>query len=202
MNGTLKAVLAAGLVGLSAMPALGQGLLTDTLRPVAQPQANVGGRQIVGTFDDWHLTCPVVTNTGRSCEIGPVPADTISTDAATVPGDGPVRLVGRYPADNERAGPLPVFIATMPLGMLLSRGLRMQVGDNAAINLAIRSCHADAVLQGCVAPFQLTPTLENQFRRGLAVRITSFNLDGTSNQQDFSLIGFTRALEALSARAR
>lgn len=201
MTGLLRAALATGLFWLLATAALGQGLLTDALRPLSQPQTQAGARQIVGTFDDWQLTCPVVAEASRSCEIGPEPPDPVSTGYSTEGAEGPVRLVGRYPADSERAGPLPVFIATMPLGMLLSRGIRMQVGDNAAINLAVRSCHADAVLQGCVAPFQLTPTLENQFRRGLAIRITSYNLDGTSNQQEFSLIGFTRALEALSERA-
>jgi invasion protein IalB len=173
-------VFGAGLALMSASVACAQ-LLTDTLRPPeptdiadsANPQA----------FRDWTVDC---TNDATGCTMSPAASAYEGTN-------GVRRLFGRLIEVAARSGPVPVFVVEITLDYLLPEGVKVKVDGRSYGTLAVRSCHQG----GCLVPFRLEPGLLAAFRRGYTLELTLTSLDGATESVEISLLGFTRAFQAM-----
>lgn len=163
---------------LTAAPAAGQGLLTQSAPPLSQQDET----HTISTFGDWQLSCES-KGEQSSCRM------TIagSTDAA----GRPVAIQLASDAGND-AG--QIFFFLTPLDLLLPKGIEMRVDGGPVMRLAYRSCHAT----GCIAPFRMSGTVLKRFRRGYKLDVRLYSLDGKPMDIALSLKGFTAAFKALS----
>lgn len=162
-----------------AAPSLADGLLARASEPIL-PQAP----EQAGVFDDWRMVCemPEAPN-AQTC---------LLEQTVTAPGRDAVLLSFqiRHLDSGQKIG-----IVRVPLGILVSRGLTLQVDQRSIQRLAVRSCHAS----GCIVPLPMSGAIVRSFKRGLEARFGFASGDGTETVLTVSLIGFTKALAAFDA---
>lgn len=185
---TKVAIARAVLLFVFAAPAFAQPLLIESTRPLP---ATIPAMRIE-QFRDWQVACPNPkasndTQPAASCIMEP------SSTAYKV-GPGFRRLFGRIIVVPGQAKPVPVFVVETQLDLLLPEGITLQIDKRRPQKLAFRSCHID----GCLIPFRLSSQLETALRRGVTLKLSLTMLDGTKEQMDVSLLGFTKALKAIS----
>lgn len=186
-HGVVLAVIIWAIVGIQ--PIRAQPLLIESLRPVPTPVPQM----LVEQFRDWQVACPnpkasIDNQTVVSCIMEPSPL-------AYEGGAGALkRLFGRMITVPGKASAVPVFVVETQLDLLLPEGLTLQVDKRRPQKLSFRSCHND----GCLIPFRLSAQLETALRRGITLRLSLITLDGTMEQTNISLLGFTKALKALT----
>jgi invasion protein IalB len=83
----------------------------------------------------------------------------------------------------------------MPLGLLLTQGMLMQVDDADALRIPIQTCTA----QGCRTVVPLDATQDALFRSGTQLKIGLVSYRGQPIAMGVSLIGFGAGLDALMA---
>jgi invasion protein IalB len=91
------------------------------------------------------------------------------------------------------AGDTPTVLITFPLGILLSGGWQYQIDDTQKNILPFEICNFD----GCHAGVKITPQLLKAMKRGREMKITFFDAGQEEVKPVISLIGFTKAWEAL-----
>lgn len=94
-----------------------------------------------------------------------------------------------YLPDTEQ----PVALLTLPLGISLPPGARIQIDSNEALRFNIERCETN----GCRAGFSLNEDILNQFRKGLEARIVFHDGARRPISVPLSLRGFTAGLSAL-----
>lgn len=164
-------------------------LLIESLRPQVQPEPE----KLSEVFTDWVVTCPnpalADTNTTVS------PRCTMQPQASAYEGAANIkRLYAQMIAVNNNEAQVPVFVLETQLDLLLPEGILFQIDAGKPQKLAYRSCHAD----GCIVPFRLTSQMRAALRRGTNLKLTFKTLEGATGQVTISLLGFTRALQALA----
>jgi invasion protein IalB len=91
------------------------------------------------------------------------------------------------------AGEEPTLLVSFPLGILLSTGWQYQIDNNRNTVLPFEICNSE----GCHAGVKLTPQLLSAMKRGNEMKITFFDAGQEEVEPVISLIGFTKAWEAL-----
>lgn len=173
-------LLSALTTGASAQP-----LLIESTRP--RPAAIPA--MLIEQFRDWQVACPnpkVSTSNQGSCIMEP-------TQSAYKGGAGLRRLFGRMISVPGKADAVLVFVINTKLGLLLSKGITLQIDKRHPQKLAFRSCHAD----GCIIPFQLSKQLRIALRRGRTLKLSLTDSEGNRERATISLLGFTKSLTAL-----
>lgn len=87
-------------------------------------------------------------------------------------------------------------VVVLPLGIRLDKDLRLQIDDGAGFSFDIRYCTQD----GCYAFFDLTRDIVGMMKRGDEARFYFTTLDNKPLSIELSLVGFTKAAEAIAAR--
>lgn len=171
------------------LPVVAQPLLIESTRPLP---ATISA-MLIEQFRDWQVACPnpkasTDNLTAASCIMEPL-------SSAYEGGAGALkRLFGRMITVPGKTSAVPVFVVETQLDLLLPEGITLQVNNRRPQKLAFRSCHND----GCLIPFRLSPQLETALRRGITLKLSLTTLDGTVEQTNISLLGFTKALKAIT----
>tara|TARA_R110000850_G_scaffold94971_1_gene199888 strand:+ start:14086 stop:14424 length:339 start_codon:yes stop_codon:yes gene_type:complete len=84
-------------------------------------------------------------------------------------------------------------LLTFPLGILLSTGWQYDIDGGRKTVLPFEICNAD----GCHAGIKLDPQLLSAMKRGNTMRVRFFDAAQTEVNTEISLIGFTKAYEAM-----
>ncbi len=126
-------------------------------------------------FTDWQVTC----ETKQTCRL-----------SQTVTQPATARAILQARAFN---GEDPTLLLSFPLGVLLSPGWRYRIDGNDETVLPFEICDRT----GCHAGVKLTPELLAAMKRGSRMQVTFFDAARTPVVPVLSLLGFSRALEAL-----
>lgn len=165
----------------SIMACLATALLTlswGTPRVVAQDFAQVADPKVASpkqVFVDWQVTCAA----GQPCRMSQTVAQPATARA--------ILQARLYKGDD------PTLLLSFPLGILLSPGWRYRIDERAEAVLPFEICDAS----GCHAGVKLTPDLIAVMKRGSRMQITFFDAARTPVTPTLSLVGFTKAWEAL-----
>ncbi len=146
-------------------------LAVSTAIVVAQ-EADTTEAQI---FSDWRVAC----DEAQTCRI-----------AQTIVQPSTRRLILQM---KVFAGEEPTLLLSFPLGILLSTGWQYQIDGNRKTVLPFEICNSE----GCHAGVKLTPQLLKAMQRGSEMKITFFDAGQDEVEPVISLIGFTKAWEAL-----
>ena len=87
----------------------------------------------------------------------------------------------------------PAAIVTVPLGVLLPRGVGFQVDDGEKIRFAYERCDAS----GCTGGLVLTDTVIDALKKGKQAKFSFFSGTGQEVAVPVSLTGFTAGFNAL-----
>lgn len=126
-------------------------------------------------FDDWRLAC----DQDQPCRI----AQTI----VQFPSKRLILQVKIFKGDE------PTMLLSFPLGNLLSTGWQYQIDGGKTNLLPFEICNAD----GCHAGVKLTSTLIAALKRGRVLSVTFRDAGQAEVNPKVSLIGFTKAYDAL-----
>lgn len=85
---------------------------------------------------------------------------------------------------------------TVPLGILLPAGIRLNVDDTEIIRIPLQFCR----VEGCQGRFPLSDSIRASFEKGRIGKVIVRQPNGAELPIQFSLRGFTRGLAALEAR--
>lgn len=91
-----------------------------------------------------------------------------------------------------------VVMLRVPLGVLLSRGVQLEVDRAAPQVFPLHHCR----LEGCIALFPLTPRLRQTLESGREARVSFSVLDGRQVGVPVSLLGLAAGLKALDRSLR
>lgn len=134
----------------------------------------------IETFEYWQVICNQEPDRKSSCSMS------ISGMASAPSGRTVGIRLSQLPVKNKSNA---LFAIETPLDLLLSKGIEMRVDEGPLMRLAFRSCHKD----GCLAPFSMNAEISSRFRKGQALDIRLFELDGKPVEVRLSLHGFTAA---------
>lgn len=142
----------------------------------AEPGANgTRPRQDPQVFADWRLAC----DAEQPCRI---------SQAIVQPSTNRLILQVKAFAAEE-----PVLLLTFPSGILLSTGWQYQIDAGRPSVLPFEICNSE----GCHVGVKLDATLLNAMKRGSKMKVTFFDAAREKVTPEISLIGFTKAWEAL-----
>ncbi|WP_378212434.1 invasion associated locus B family protein (plasmid) [Aquicoccus sp. G2-2] len=139
----------------------------------AKGQAEISAEAQV--FSDWRVAC----DEAGSCRM-----------VQTIVQPSTRRLILQL---KVFAGEDPTLLLSFPLGILLSPGWQYQIDGNRKAVLPFEICNSE----GCHAGVKLTPQLLKAMKRGSDMKITFFDAAREDVMPVISLIGFTKAWEAL-----
>ncbi|KLN60280.1 hypothetical protein WH96_13990 [Kiloniella spongiae] len=128
-------------------------------------------------FGDWTALCTV--NEPLSCHINHI----------IVFGDNPNPVLALdigHPSENPAS---TIMIITLPLGIRLPSGFRIQVGDNIKRQYPFIRC----LRSGCQSEIQFDDELRDSFKRGTQGRVIFSDAVNKKIEIPFSLKGFTKA---------
>lgn len=163
-------------------------LLIENLRPQMPPEPE----KLSETFTNWVVICPNPALADAKNAVAP--RCIMQPQASAYEGAANIkRLFGQMIAVDRRKAQVPVFVLETQLGLLLPEGISFQVDARKPQKLAYRSCHAD----GCIVPFRLTSQMRTALRPGTSLKLTFKTIEGTTGRVTISLLGFTKALQAL-----
>ena len=95
-----------------------------------------------------------------------------------------------FPKDKQGARGVMI----LPLGMLLTEGVKMQVDEGQAFRFDVRYCTAN----GCFAFLTMGDPVLNMLKKGDTANISFKTLDGKDFSLSMSLKGFSKSLEGIS----
>ena len=87
----------------------------------------------------------------------------------------------------------PTALITFPLGILLSTGWQYKIDNQKGAVLPFEICNVD----GCFAGVKLSNSLINSMKRGNKMSIRFFDAAQSEVNPVVSLVGFTKAYEAI-----
>lgn len=85
-------------------------------------------------------------------------------------------------------------VVVLPLGILLTDGVQMQIDEHQPFSFKVRFCTAD----GCYAYLNLNETVLDLMRKGGKAVLSFRSLQGQNVEIPISLTGFTRSLAEIS----
>lgn len=140
--------------------------------PTAEEAKDDSGTQV---FSDWLVSCE-----GDMCRMSQV-----------VVQPSTQRLVLQV---RVFAGDQPTMLLSFPLGVFLSMGWRFQIDSGNETILPFEICNID----GCHVGLSLTDQLLRSLKLGSDMKVTFLDAAQAEVTPVISLIGFTRAYEAIS----
>jgi invasion protein IalB len=135
------------------------------------------------TYQDWIVRCGTVGEQQQErCQMSQEVSPQDSDQAI-------MRVAVLYPQNAD--GPAAIF--QLPLGIILPKGIAIQVDDGEAKRFPVQIC----VKQGCRADLPLEPSLLEQMKAGrnADVIIRSPRVKNGTARLPISLLGFTAAFE-------
>jgi invasion protein IalB len=157
--------------------------LAAAMAPALAPEVRAQQEAVVkATHGDWEVRCAEASG---ACVM-----------TQRVSGDSDNTL---YVVEVVRLPENPNAVAGMrvraPMGVLLTRGLQVQVDNGEAVQAPFVFCVQDV----CVAEIVLREQDLNVFRRGAVAKLTVYPAQApdTPQQGDLSLIGFTASYDEL-----
>jgi invasion protein IalB len=150
-------------------------------RPAAVPQP------VPETFEKWTLRCFQDAKGVQACRI-----ETVVLEANKRPQ---LAVTVRPPADASQP---PVATVTPPWGVLLARGIDMQVDGQPAMRIPVRTC----LPTGCLADFSLIETISGQWQKGATLKLTMAAANGQLLSIDVPLAGFPKAYARLLEKSK
>jgi invasion protein IalB len=97
-----------------------------------------------------------------------------------------------------KAGDLPTAVVTPPWGILLARGLVLQVDTQAAVQIPVRVCYPS----GCRADFTLIESLNGQLQKGTTLKVSMATTAGQALTIDVPLAGYPKAYARLLEKTK
>ena len=152
-----------------------------TPRPATVPQP------VPEVFESWEMRCFQDAQGAQACRI-----QTVIREQNNRPQ---LAVVVRPPAAADQP---PVATVTPPWGVLLARGIDMQVDTRAALRIPIRTC----LPSGCLADFSLIDTLNSQLLGGATLKLTMAAANGQALTIDVPLAGYAKAYARLMEKAK
>ncbi len=151
------------------------------VRPAPVPQP------VPETFEQWQVVCFQNPQGAEACR-----AQNIVRDKSQRPE---LAITVQAPA---KAGDLPIAVVTPPWGILLARGLVLQVDAQAAVQIPIRTCYPS----GCRADFTLIESLNGQLQKGTTLKISMASAGGQALTIDVPLAGYPKAYARLLEKTK
>lgn len=194
----MRLILAIAIASGLAVPALAQekappsvgldepGLETENPKPESTKTKEAEAE--VTKYGDWFVGCRDVKVDGgevKVCEMQQVLEETNS-------GKAFLRISLIYPRNSAK----PVIRIFTPLGVLLQKGIKMQIDNGQAIVMPFAICVANP--PSCVVDGAMEESLVTAMKRGSGGKLTmSFAPDQTV-VAPFSLTGFTKSINAIA----
>lgn len=151
------------------------------VRPAPVPQP------VPETFEQWQVICFQNPQGAEACRAQAVVRDKNQRPELAVTVQAPAT-----------AGGLPVAAITPPWGILLSRGLVLQVDGQAAVQIPIRTCYPS----GCRADFTLIESLNGQLQKGKTLKVSMATAGGQALAIDVPLAGYPKAYARLLEKTK
>lgn len=172
------------------------GLATSAFAQTAAPPATAGpdGKQElppnVIQNGDWFVACRDVTTDGQTvevCEMQQVLEETQS-------GKAFIRLSVIYPRDSAK----PVLRILTPLGVLLQRGMTMQIDQGQEMVLPFAICIGKP--PACIVEGVMEESVVNAMKRGAGGTLRLVFGQNQTVTAPFSLSGFTKSIDAIAPK--
>jgi invasion protein IalB len=172
-----------------APPAQQQPAPAPAQQPPAQPAARPAAvpQPVPETFEKWTLRCFQDAKGAQSCRI-----ETIVREADNRPQ---LAVVVRPPAAADQP---PIATVTPPWGVLLARGIDLQVDTQPAVRIPIRTC----MPTGCLADFSLIETINGQWQKGTTLKLTMAAANGQALTIEVPLAGYPKAYARLLEKSK
>jgi invasion protein IalB len=185
-----KSLMAIAMVGLIAATSA-QAQITNPAPPAAPPAPQVRPapvpQPVPEVFEQWEVICYQNPQGAQACRIQHVVRDKNKLPELAVTVQAPAK-----------AGDLPVATVTPPGGILLARGLVLQVDTQAAVQIPIRLC----LPSGCRADFTLIEALNGQLQKGTTLKVTMAAANGQAIIVDVPLAGYPKAYARLLEKTK
>ncbi len=150
-------------------------------RPAAVPQP------VPEVFDKWSLRCYQDAKGAQSCRI-----ETIVREQNNRPQ---LAVTVRPPREDNQPS---IATVTPPWGILLARGIDMQVDAQPALRIGVRTC----LPTGCLADFSLIDVMAAQWQKGTTLKLTMAAANGQSLTIEVPLAGYAKAYARLLEKAK
>ncbi|MGE0152937.1 MAG: invasion associated locus B family protein [Reyranellaceae bacterium] len=156
-------------------------------QPAAQPRPATVPQPVPENFEKWTLRCFQDAKGNQACRI-----ETVVREQNNRPQ---LAVVVRPPAAADQPA---VATVTPPWGVLLARGIDLQVDTQPAVRVPIRTC----LPTGCLADFSLIESLNNQWQKGTTLKLTMAAADGQSLTIEVPLAGYPKAYARLLEKSK
>lgn len=150
-------------------------------RPAPVPQP------VPETFDHWQVICFQNPQGAEACRAQSVVRDKNQRPELAITIQAPAK-----------AGGLPTAVVTPPWGILLARGLVLQVDTQAAVQIPVRVCYPS----GCRADFTLIESLNGQLQKGTTLKVSMATTAGQALTIDVPLAGYPKAYARLLEKTK
>jgi len=150
-------------------------------RPAAVPQP------VPEVFDKWSLRCFQDAKGTQSCRI-----ETIIREQNNRPQ---LAVTVRPPREDNQPS---IATITPPWGILLARGIDMQVDAQPALRIGVRTC----LPSGCLADFSLIDVMAAQWQRGTMLKLTMAAANGQALTIEVPLAGYAKAYARLLEKSK
>jgi invasion protein IalB len=170
----------------AAQPAAPAAAPAPAQQPAAARPATVP-QPVPETFEKWTLRCFQDAKGAQACRI-----ETVVLEANNRPQ---LAITVRPPVDASQA---PVATVTPPWGVLLARGIDMQVDAQQAMRIPVRTC----LPTGCLADFSLIDAINGQWQKGAILKLTMAAANGQSLSIDVPLAGYPKAYARLLEKSK
>jgi len=187
MNKSLMAIAMAGLIAATAAQAQPTAPTPPAAPPAPQVRPAPVPQPVPEVFEQWEVICYQNPQGQQACRMQHVVRDKSQQPELVVSVQAPAK-----------AGDLPVAMVTPPWGILLARGLVLQVDAQAAVQIPIRLC----LPSGCRADFTLIETLNGQLQKGAMLKITMAAANGQAINVDVPLAGYPKAYARLLEKTK
>lgn len=187
MNKSLMAIAMAGLIAATTVQAQTTTPAPPAVPPAPQVRPAPVPQPVPETFEQWQVVCAQNPQGAQACRIQHVVRDKNQLPELAVTVQPPAK-----------AGDLPVATVTPPWGILLARGLILQVDAQPAVQIPIRLC----LPSGCRADFTLIEALNGQLQKGATLKITMAAAGGQAINVEVPLAGYPKAYARLLEKTK
>lgn len=149
--------------------------------PPAAAQAPAGE-----AFGDWAVRCETPVN----------PDEKICYLFQNLKLKGSQKSFMQLAIGQAPGAPAPVAAITLPLGIFLPPGIKMQVDQRKPVWIPVQRCLAN----GCLIALPLDDRLSGDFKAGLVATFTIYENADRAVQVSASLKGFTAGMASLKSR--
>ncbi|MGE0661221.1 MAG: invasion associated locus B family protein [Geminicoccaceae bacterium] len=155
--------------------------------PAAAPRPAAVPQPVPEVFDKWSLRCYQDAKGAQSCRI-----ETIVREQNNRPQ---LAVTVRPPqADNQPS----IATVTPPWGILLARGIDMQIDAQPALRIGVRTC----LPTGCLADFSLIDVMAAQWQKGTTLKLTMAAADGKPLTIEVPMAGYAKAYARLLEKSK